>query len=182
MKKMNKIIALVLSLVVVLGMTIPAQAASTEVMIEVKETAMDNVSVTVPTTLPIVFNENGTNTLPTNWNIENTSAIAGIHLSKVEMNAGESGWKLLADSENTKKLPLDTKSIQFSIGKDNALKTVAPVSGTESASGTVSFDAGEIVIASGETQTLAFKVNRGAFSSSQASAKAFDMVLTFKFN
>lgn len=182
MKKLKIMVIALLSIVMVCGTAIPSYAASTDVMIEVRETAMDNVSVTVPTTLPIVFNENGTNTLPTNWNIENTSAIAGIHLSKVEMNAGESGWKLLADSEDTRKLPLDTKAVQFSIGKESNMKTVAPVSGTESASGTVSFDADEIVIASGETQTLAFKVNRGAFSSSQASAKAFDMVLTFKFN
>ena len=33
-----------------------------------------------------------------------------------------------------------------------------------------------------ETQVLSFGVERGAFTKSEASAKAFDMVLTFNFN
>ena len=52
MKKVNIAIAAVLSMVVVFGATIPAQAASSDVNIEIKETTMDQVSVTVPTTLP----------------------------------------------------------------------------------------------------------------------------------
>ena len=81
--KGNKIVAAILSVVVIMGAAIPVNAASTDVNIEVKATAMDNVSVTVPTVLPIVFNEDGTNTLPSNWTIENISSIAGIHLRNV---------------------------------------------------------------------------------------------------
>ena len=143
---------------------------------------MDNVSVTVPTTIPIVFNADGSNTLPTNWTIENVSTIAGIHLAKIDMDAGSSGWKLLADSQNVKTLSKDTKSIKFSVGKSGALKLVAPTSGTESTSGSVTFGNTEIEIPSGETQVLSFGVERGAFTKSEASAKAFDMVLTFNFN
>ena len=185
MKKLvkgNKVLVAILSLVVVLGAAIPVNAASADVNIEVKATTMDNVSVTVPTTLPIVFNEDGTNTLPSNWTIENISSIAGIHLSTVAMDANGSGWKLLAASEDTKVLTADTKAIKFSVGKAGELKLVAPTSGTESETGTVSFGDTAIAIASGETQVLSFDVQRGAFTSDQATAKAFDMVLTFNFN
>ena len=167
---------------VILGTAVPTYAASSDVKIEVKETTMDNVSVTVPTTIPIVFNADGSNTLPTNWTIENVSTIAGIHLAKIDMDAGSSGWKLLADSQNVKNLSKDTKSIKFSVGKSGALKLVAPTSGTESTSGSVTFGNTEIEIPSGETQVLSFGVERGAFTKSEASAKAFDMVLTFNFN
>lgn len=180
--KGNKVLAAILSFVVIMGATIPVNAASADVNIEVKATTMDNVSVTVPTTLPVVFNEDGSNTLPTNWAIENISSIAGIHLSAVDMDANSSGWKLLADTQDTKALKADTKSIKFSVGKQGSLKLVAPTSGTESATGTVSFDDNEITIASGQTQVLSFDVQRGAFTQDIASAKAFDMVLTFNFN
>ena len=182
MKKAKVLLAALLSVTVVLGATVPTHAASSDVNIEVKATTMDNVSVTVPTSIPIVFNSDGTNTLPTNWTIENLSAIAGIHLSQIDMNAGSSGWKLLAETQNVKTLSKDTKSIKFSVGKAGSLKLVAPTSGNENASGSVSFGDAEISIPSGETQVLSFDVERGAFTEAHASAKAFDMVLTFKFN
>ena len=182
MKKTNVIIAAALSMVVLFGAAIPAKAASTEVTIEVKETIMDNVSVTVPTNLPIIFNEDGTNTLPTNWSIENISTIAGIHLAQIEMDGSGTGWKLLAESEDTKTMPVDSKAIQFSVGKEGALKMVVPNTGSENSQGAVTFLADEISIPSGETQVLSFEVERGAFTKSTASSKAFDMVLTFEFN
>ena len=98
------------------------------------------------------------------------------------MNAEDSGWKLLADTIDTKTLSADTKSIKFSVGKSGALKLVVPTGGTESASGSVTFGDTEISIPSGETQILSFGVERGAFTTSEASAKAFNMVLTFNFN
>lgn len=182
MKKVKVLMAALLSVTVVLGTAVPTYAASTDVKIEVQATDMDNVSVTVPTTLPIVFNADGTNTLPSNWTIENKSTIAGIHLSNIRMDAGDTEWKLLADSEDVTGLSADTKSIKFSVGKAGALKLVAPSSGTASATGSVNFDNTEISIPSGETQILSFAVERGAFTVTEASAKAFDMVLTFNFN
>ncbi len=182
MKTGKVLLAALLSVTVIFGAAVPTYAASSDVKIEVKATTMDNVSVTVPTTIPIVFNADGTNTLPTNWTIENVSTIAGIHLSEIDMNAESSGWKLLAESQDVKVLSKDTKSIKFSVGKAGALKLVAPTSGTESASGSVSFGDTEIAIPSGATQVLSFGVERGAFTKSEASAKAFDMVLTFNFN
>lgn len=180
MKRMKVLLAALLSITVVMGAAVPAYAASSEVNIEVKETDM-NVSVTVPSTLPIVFNTDGTNTLPTNWTIENKSVIAGIHLSQVAMDAKETGWKLLADSIETQTLSADTKAIKFSVGTAGALKMLV-ADGETSKTGTVNFDDSEIVIPSGETKVLSFDVERGAFTKTEASAKAFDMVLTFNFN
>ena len=182
MKKINKILVASLAVLLLCGTSICANAASSNVNIEIKATTMDNVSVTVPTALPIVFNEDGTNTLPTNWTIENRSTIAGIHLSQVEMHSPDEKWQLLSETEDTKTLPVGTKAMQFSIGKAGALKLVAPSQGRTSAAGSVSFAADEISIPSGENQVLDFKVERGAFVTAEASAKAFDMVLTFNFN
>ncbi len=182
MKKAKMILAAILSVTIILGGTIPSYAASTDVTIEVEATAMDRVSVTVPTTLPILFNEDGSNTLPTNWTIENRSAIAGIHLASVSMDAKTTGWKLMGSSGDTRVLKADTKTIQFSVGKSGALKMITPTSGSESATGMVEFDDADIVIPSGQTQVLSFTVSRGAFTKASAAAKAFDMVLTFAFN
>ena len=182
MKKVKVLLAALLSLTVVVGTAVPTYAASSDVNIEVEATDMDNVSVTVPSIIPIVFNSDGSNTLPTDWKIENKSVIAGIHLSQIDMDAGETDWKLLADSEDVTKIPVDTKSIKFSVGKAGALQLVVPADGTESASGSVSFGSTDISIPSGESQILTFDVERGAFTKTEASAKAFDMVLTFKFN
>ena len=58
-----------------MGAAIPVNAASADVKIQVEATTMDNVSVTIPTTLPIIFVEDGTNILPSDWTIENVSSI-----------------------------------------------------------------------------------------------------------
>lgn len=181
MKKVKVLIAALLSATVVVGTAVPAYAATSTVEIEVKATDM-NVSVTVPSTIPIVFNADGTNTLPTEWEISNESAIAGIHLSEITMDAQTTDWKLLAESENTKELAANTKSIKFSVGKEGALKLVKPTSGVEDATGSVQFENTEIRIPSGETTELDFGVERGAFTETEASAKAFSMVLNFEFN
>ncbi len=181
MKKIKVILATVLSAVVVMGSVIPVCAQDAKVDIEIEATDM-NVSVTVPSTLPIVFNADGTNTFPTNWSIENKSAIAGIHLTQIDMNAGATPWKLAAASEDVKNFSVDTKSIQFSIGKAEVMKLVEPTGGTQSKTGTATFESSDISIPSGGKQELSFHVVRGAFSQNEASAKAFDMVLTFAFN
>ena len=183
MRKIKVLLAALLSVTAVLGGVNTAHAAqSAEVMIDVKATALDQTVVTVPGTLPVVFNEDGTNLLPSDWSIENGSSIAGIHLKKVEMDAKESGWKLLEDSADTKTLPVDTKSIQFYMGKAGELKLIAPTSGTEASTGSFEFGANDISIPSGGTQLISFDINRGAFKTAKAAAKAFDMVLTFEFN
>ena len=182
MKKFKVLVAALLTVTVVLGGAVPTYAASTDVTIEVNETSMDGVSVTVPSVLPIVFNSDGTNTLPTNWTIQNTSTIAGIHLSEIAMDVGESGWVLLGATESTTGLVSDTKAIKFYVGKGNSLKVVNPEDGIMSATGNAVFGAQDIAIPCGSTQVLSFKVDRGAFTITEAAAKAFDMTLSFNFN
>lgn len=183
MKKVKVLLAALLSVTVVLGTAVPTYAAEpvSDVKIEVNATDM-NVSVTVPSTLPIVFCEDGTNTFPTNWTIENVSAIAGIHLKQVELNADGTGWKLVKDSESVKTQTVNGKAIKFFVGVPGNLKLVQPSNGNESETGAASFGNTDICIASGQTQDLNFAVERGAFTEIQASAKAFTMALEFEFN
>ena len=182
MKKWNILLAAVLTITAIMGSAIPASASSSVVNIEIKETTMDQVSVTVPTVLPIVFNEDGTNTLPTNWTIENKSTIAGIHLKQIDMTSKNGLWKLLGTTRDTKSISVDTKAIRFSVGQEGNFKVVMPTEGTEHSSGRLEYASDEIARPSGTTKNLDFKVERGACTKSEASAEAFQMVLTFKFN
>lgn len=182
MKKISIFIATILSATILFGAVLPASAASAEVTIEVEATEMDNVSVVVPTTLPIIFNADGTNTLPTAWTIENKSQIAGIHLSQIDMKANSSGWKLLSEETDTSTLPADSKAIQFYVKANENVKLIAPTDNLSGSVGKTTYEKTELVIPSGKTQVLGFEINRGAFTQNLASAKAFDMILTFEFN
>ena len=179
--KGSKALVAILTLVVVMGAAIPVNAASAEVQIQVNATDM-NTSVTVPTQIPIIFNEDGTNTYPENWIVENNSAIAGIYLYQVRMDAGNTGWKVLASNGDTTKLAADTKAVQFSMGKEGNLKLVNPGGGAESSAGVLVYGEQEIQIPAGEDTKIEFNVERGAFTESIDMQKAFDMELTFKFS
>lgn len=183
MKKLKTLVATLLSVTVIFGMAAPVYAAgpTSEVQIAIQPTDM-NVSVTVPSTLPIVFNADGTNTIPSNWTIQNVSAIAGIHLVKVNLTADGTGWKLTKDSERVKTQDVNGKAIRFSVGLQGNRKVVDPNGGSESESGSATFEYPEIAIASGEEKVLSYEVERGAFTETKASAKAFTMVLEFAFN
>lgn len=183
MKKVKVLLAAVLSITVVLGTVAPTYAAEpvSEVKIAIEATDM-NVSVTVPSTLPIVFNADGSNTIPDNWTIENVSALAGIHLTNVHLNGNGSGWKVVNDSSIVKTQSVNGKAVKFFVGVPGAMKLVEPQSGSENEAGTAGFEANDICIASGETKTLNFMVERGAFTETTASAKAFSMTLDFAFN
>lgn len=182
MKKVKVLVAL-LSATVILGTAVPTYAAEpkTEVRIEINATDM-NVSVTVPSVLPIVFNADGTNTFPDNWEIQNVSAIAGIHLTEVALDAETSGWLLLSAEQKVSDLKAGTKSVKFYTGNEGALKLVQPTEGTQCKTGSVTFEDSELSIPSGGKQKLSFQVERGAFKHTQASSKAFNMLLTFDFN
>lgn len=183
MKKVKVLLATLLSATVVLGTTVSTYATepAADVNIEINATDM-NVSVTVPSVLPIVFNADGTNTIPDNWEIQNISAIAGIHLTEVALDAEASGWVLLSDDRNVSELTADTKAVKFYAGNAGALKLVKPTEGTECTTGSVTFEESELSISSGEAKKLSFQVERGAFKQTQASSKAFKMLLTFDFN
>ena len=177
-KKMSVMLAMVLSVTLLFGATIPAQAADAVVMFEVQKTDV-NLDMTVPSELPIVFNYDGTNTYPTNWRITNNSSIAGVHLVSVELSSGGSGWTLLGEEEDTKTLEHDAKAVKFHVGKPGELKLVEPQTSTV---GSVAFTEDEVNLATGESQLLEFMVERGAFDTALTSHKAFSMKLTFAYN
>ena len=63
-KKMSVMLAMVLSVTLLFGATISANAASSTVTFTVEQSDI-TTAVTVPGQLPIIFNADGTNTYPT---------------------------------------------------------------------------------------------------------------------
>lgn len=183
MKKVKVLLAAVLSITVILGTVAPTYAAEpvSEVKIAIEPTDM-NVSVTVPSTLPIIFNADGSNTIPDNWSIENVSALAGIHVTNIHLDGNGSGWTVVNDSSIVKTQSVNGKAVKFFVGVPGAMELVEPKSGSENEVGTASFEVADICIASGATKTLNFTVERGAFTETTASTKAFFMTLDFAFN
>lgn len=108
-RKMNVVLAMVLSMTLLFGATISANAASAEVKFDVKQTDT-NLAINVPTTVPIIFNEDGTNTYPTNWEIQNVGILGCVCLKNVEMEATDAGWILLDEKEAG-----ESKPIQFEV-------------------------------------------------------------------
>ena len=177
MKKLNVLLAAVLSVALLFGANISASAASAEVQFQVKATD-PNVAVNVPTTLPIIFNEDGTNTYPTNWSIENKSAIARIYLYSVALTA-DNDWTLMTGGMDPKFEDADSKRVKFYVGPEGNLQYM---SGRDNGTtGYVEFEPEEFTIVSGGSKDLSFKVERGAYTQNANFQKAFDMVLTFKF-
>lgn len=201
MKKTQFLLGSTLCLGLIAGLTVPTNAA-TDVTIEIQETDLNNnvgyvedkdgdgipdadmseFSVTVPAVLPIIFNADGTNTLPTNWQIENRSSIANISLVKVELDAKDSGWKLLPESQEISNLSADTKAMKFYMGKSsNSLALVSPVEGNNSL-GSYEWENGSFTIPVESGKNVSFNVERGAFTTSESASTAFEMLLTFEFN
>lgn len=177
-KKMNVVLAMVLSMTLLFGATISANAASASVLLTVEQTNV-NTAVTVPGQIPIVFNEDGTNTYPTNWIIYNKSEIAGVHLVKVDLES-KGSWELLKESDDVKTMAHDTRAIKFYMGTPGKLRLMSPY-----ADGTASLafeDDYAVSLASGANQQFEFEVERGAFNTAMSEHIAFGMTLTFAYN
>lgn len=142
------------------------------------------VNVTMPTDLPIVFNEDGTNTYPTHFNIANNSSLGGIHLASAYLDADGSGWKLLGESADTTKLSKNTKKVKFYVnGKIITPATVGDSSNPKQDEiGTAIFEEGDFNIEASKNKDLTFKVDRGAFTEASSNANAYKMRLNFEFN
>ncbi|VYU45440.1 hypothetical protein [Clostridium paraputrificum] len=146
-------------------------------VIEAKPTT---VNVTVPSTAPMVFNEDGTNTLPSAFTLTNNSEIGGVSLTNINLVSPKNAWSLLPNEADLKVQPKDQKKIKLHIGKTGAERLIAP--GSTASQGSASFSLGEISIPAKGSETLKFKVERGAFSQAVAEDTAFNMTLTFEFN
>lgn len=178
--KMNVVLAMVLSVTLLFGATISANAASAEVKFDVKQTDT-NLAINVPTTLPIIFNEDGTNTYPTNWEIQNVGVLGCVCLKNVEMEATDAGWTLLDEKVDTSKLPVDTKSVKFKMGTEGSLRTVNPRTSDNPSLGLMYLEDDELTIEAGESKLIQFEVERGAFSKDISNRTTFNITLVFKY-
>lgn len=182
MRKNKLVLSGLLSMLILGSAAIPANAAGfgSQVTIDAKATT---VNVTVPSSAPMVFNADGTNTVPTNFNITNNSEIGGVHLESISLAADTTGnWKLVNDTVDLKTQAKNTKNIRLKMGASGAEKLINPTSSSAHANGSATFGASDFAIPAKGSKTLSFKVERGAFTTAIPSAKAFDMTLNFDFN
>lgn len=155
-----------------------AKGFGSELQIDAKATT---VNVTVPTTAPMVFNADGTATLPSDCTIQNNSKIGGVYLDSISLDARDFGWKLLQESADLKLQAKDLKKIKLKIGKSGHEKLIAPTNATEDSTGAADFNSGDIDIAASSSETLNFIVERGTFTQDVPNATAFNMTLKFEF-
>lgn len=181
MKK--KLLSSLLIAGMLMGSAVPTFAADgkgfgSELQIDAKATT---VNMTVPGTAPMIFNDDGTNTLPSEFTVQNNSKVGGVYLSEIALDAESSGWSLLADSADLKTQAKDLKKIKLKMGKVGVMKLIAPTNTTDDSTGSATFSSGEIDIPASGSQKLDFEVERGTFTENIPNAKAFGMTLTFKF-
>ena len=175
--KLKRIVAIATAAASIMSMNTVAFAdteGSTEVEIRTEATLVD---VTVPSTLPIVFREDGSNTVPDNYTIQNNS-MSAIHLTSVGLDAQGSGWKVIPESMDPTQFVANTRQILFLVNS----KAVAPMLNEPMETGSARFDPDEVVIEPGQSVTLDFEVYRGSFTVPLENTAAFTMTTTFDFN
>lgn len=179
--KINKLLmAGVLSLGVLGNSTLPVFAATgsygSSLEIEVRNTTMD---VTVPATLPMIFAEDGSNVLPDNWTVKNNSKTTKLYVSRIAVDAGNSGWKVVDDTVTPSNEYDNTKVIKLKMGKRGSEKLIKPVYSERNAEGLHQFANTDIVINPEQSETLSIQVERPRFTNSIANSKAFDLTIEF---
>lgn len=114
----------------------------------------ENISVTVPSNLQIVFNEDGS-TAVSDYEIENQSVVP-IHITNIEVTP-YNGWCLVAKQE---KIQANQKKLVFTF-REQCLKE-----GSNSL---------QLTVPEKSKQNIGIQVSRGAWSNSQPEEKAFEM-------
>ncbi|MDO4649560.1 MAG: hypothetical protein Q4B26_12995 [Eubacteriales bacterium] len=176
-KKARALLVMVLSVTMLVGATISADAASANVMVTIEETDV-NAAVTIPSTIPIIFNADGTNTYPTNWTITNNSEYASIKLSSVTGSTMTTGWKLLSELDEMKDVGKDSKKMKFYMGIPGKMEMLY---GNTVTNLTLLYDNEGIPIEAGESETINFEIERGAFTKAVEEAVAVELTLNFEF-
>lgn len=166
-----------------LGMTVtPAFAAgngeNVNVDIEAKATT---VNVTVSDTAAFVFNEDGTNTTPSNYTVTNNSEIAGLHLVSADFTQETgNGWTIENQDYSFKTMAKNTKKVALQLGADGNLKDV--VKGSDGTKGTATFGENDFQLPAKSSKTVKFDVKRGAFSQAVSNETAFRMRMNYEFD
>ena len=178
MKK--KLLSSLLITGMVMGSTVPAFAAEfgTQLQIDAKATT---VNMTVPGTAPMIFNENGSNTVPTDFTITNNSSIAAVNLASINLDANASGWTLVPEITDVKVQAVNKKAIKLKLGAEGFEKIVAPTGNVEASTGSVTLGQSDFSIEANGSKKLSFVVERGAFTTPTSGA-AFNMTMNFEFN
>lgn len=135
------------------------------------------VDITVPGTISFAFNADGSNDIPDNFIITNHNKIASFYLKDVNVNAGESGWKIASSDE---KIPMDEKTIMLKMGMKNAEKEIVPTNGTKDSIGAVSYTSSEFLLKPEVDTQMSFVVNRPIYTEQIKQTKAFDMDMNFE--
>lgn len=118
------------------------------------------ISVTVPATVAMVFNADGTTTTPTNWTIENASAV-DVKLTTISLE-GKNDWSLgeVTNTTNSKVISMTLDSVSPESNVYTLNKTIAKTNGSYTIPVAVSRSAfSKAMEQVGFTATLAFTYN-----------------------
>lgn len=176
----KRISVMVLALFTVISTVTQVSAFSSQISIRAEPTL---VNITMPQDAAFIFNEDGTNIVPENFNIQNNSSISGIHIDRIQLSEkNSSGWKLSTNPDLTT-LPVNEKVVYLKIGKEGSEKHIKSIDNTDkSSTGESTFDAGDFVIPASSQTRLSFDITRGSFTKPVESSGAFDMTIDFSFN
>ena len=135
------------------------------------------INITVPSTATFAFNADGSNTIPTNFDITTHTKIASFYLKDLSLDAGVSGWQVVNTGAG---VALDEKTLKLKIGEKSKEKQVVPNDGEKNAIGMIHFANTDFVLKPEIATTLSFLVDRPIYTEKIEEAKAFDMSLDFE--
>lgn len=137
-------------------------------------TSNDGVNVTIPTEINVKFNADGTNTID-NLGIVNNSKNKEIYVNSISLDGSENNWSLLDSKTDIKTLSKDSKKVQFYVN-DNIIEPNGEYKGL------INFENKYSTIDSGDSGSLKFSINRGAFTKDIDAQKMFDMTINFGYS
>lgn len=135
------------------------------------------VNITVPGTLSFAFNADGSNDIPSNFEITNNNKIASFYLKDISVDAGGSGWKIASQGQT---ISMDEKTIKLSAGLKSHEKEIVPENGSKDSTATATFTNSEFVLEPEEPTIMNFVVERPIYTERISEAKAFDMAMNFE--
>lgn len=183
MRKKLLSVALALSM---LCPVVPVQASSneTDMKIEIKASVID---VNMPTELPVVFESDGSNTIP-DFVIQNNSTVdLNLHrvtFSEIKAVAGDQ-WSLTAEPDDFLEMENNVKTILVktgAIGQEKGLILQENPQQTALKDGIASFESGELKVPKNQSRSLGIKIKRGVFTKEASATDAFKIKVDFNFS
>lgn len=183
MRKKLLSVALALSM---LCPVVPVQAGSneTDMKIEIKASVID---VNMPTELPVVFESDGSNTIP-DFVIQNNSTVdLNVHKIVVDEIKAEDGdqWTLTDNAEDFLEMENDVKTILVSVGQvgsESGLALETNPQQTALKRGVAKFESGAFKVPKNQSRSLGIKIKRGVFTKEAPATDAFKIKVDFNFS